>query len=198
MGLSNYLPSSRLIQPGVCTSSTRPASPFEGQAIYETDTDMMAIYNGTAWRYIAATTPTQGTVLQVVNATYSTQLGSSSSTPADTGLTATITPKSSSSKILVNVCQNGCYKNNLNSENRMALRLLRDSTVLSNFSGGLFLYTGTAINLGAAISTTYLDSPATASAVTYKTQYWNPNNTNGVNVQADNALSMITLMELAG
>jgi hypothetical protein len=35
MPITNYLPSSRLIQPGVCTSSTRPVSPFEGQAIFE-------------------------------------------------------------------------------------------------------------------------------------------------------------------
>ena len=49
MGLSNYLPSSRLIQPGVCTSSTRPASPFEGQCIFETDTDRLLVWNGTAW-----------------------------------------------------------------------------------------------------------------------------------------------------
>lgn len=49
MGLSNYLPSSRLIQPGVCTSSTRPASPFEGQCIYETDTDNVLYWNGSAW-----------------------------------------------------------------------------------------------------------------------------------------------------
>jgi hypothetical protein len=49
MPISNYLPSSRLIQPGVCTSSTRPATPFEGQAIFETDTDRMLIWNGTTW-----------------------------------------------------------------------------------------------------------------------------------------------------
>jgi hypothetical protein len=33
----------------VCTSTTRPASPFEGQAIYETDTDKVLVYNGSAW-----------------------------------------------------------------------------------------------------------------------------------------------------
>lgn len=49
MGITNQIPSSRLIQPGVCTSSTRPASPFEGQAIFETDTDRMLIWNGTTW-----------------------------------------------------------------------------------------------------------------------------------------------------
>jgi hypothetical protein len=49
MPITNYLPSSRLIQPGVCTSSTRPASPFEGQAIFETDTDKVLYWNGSAW-----------------------------------------------------------------------------------------------------------------------------------------------------
>ncbi len=49
MSLSSQLASSRLIQPGVCTSSTRPASPFEGQCIFETDTDKLLVWNGTAW-----------------------------------------------------------------------------------------------------------------------------------------------------
>jgi hypothetical protein len=49
MGLSNYLPSSRISQSGVCTSTTRPASPFEGQVIYETDTDRVLVWNASAW-----------------------------------------------------------------------------------------------------------------------------------------------------
>jgi hypothetical protein len=49
MGLSNQIPASRLIQPGVCTSATRPDSPFEGQVIYETDTDKVLVWNGSAW-----------------------------------------------------------------------------------------------------------------------------------------------------
>lgn len=34
---------------GVVTSSTRPTSPYEGQLIYETDTDRVLVYNNTAW-----------------------------------------------------------------------------------------------------------------------------------------------------
>ena len=49
MGISQQLAASRLIQPGVCTSSTRPASPYEGQCIYETDTDRMYVWDGSAW-----------------------------------------------------------------------------------------------------------------------------------------------------
>ena len=33
----------------VCTSSTRPATPFTGQMIYETDTDFVMLWNGTSW-----------------------------------------------------------------------------------------------------------------------------------------------------
>ena len=55
MGLSNYVPSSRVSQAGVCTSTTRPASPFEGQMIYETDTNRVLVYDNTAWVMIADT-----------------------------------------------------------------------------------------------------------------------------------------------
>ena len=99
MGISAFGASG--IKPGVCTSTTRPSAPFEGMMIYETDTDMVALWNGSAWRYIAATTPTNGTVLQVVNATYATATTNSTTTYADSGLTASVTPKSTSSKILV-------------------------------------------------------------------------------------------------
>lgn len=34
-----------------CTAATRPASPNEGMMIYETDTDALAVYTGTAWQY---------------------------------------------------------------------------------------------------------------------------------------------------
>lgn len=44
------------LRPGVCTSSNRPATPFEGQVIYETDTDRTLVYNGTAWVLLAAST----------------------------------------------------------------------------------------------------------------------------------------------
>jgi hypothetical protein len=50
MGLSNQIPSSRLIQPGVVSSAaTRPASPFTGQCIFQKDTDQLLVWSGTAW-----------------------------------------------------------------------------------------------------------------------------------------------------
>lgn len=51
MGLSNSLPNA-VVQPGVCTSTTRPSSPYKGQTIYETDTGRLLVYYGatTGWQ----------------------------------------------------------------------------------------------------------------------------------------------------
>ena len=37
------------LRTGVCTSTNRPTTPYEGQVIYETDTDKVFVWNGTAW-----------------------------------------------------------------------------------------------------------------------------------------------------
>ena len=50
-------------------------------------------------------------ILQVVQATYGTNVINSTNVYADTGLTATITPQSSTSKILVVVHQASCGDN---------------------------------------------------------------------------------------
>jgi len=58
MPLSNYLPSSRLSQAAVCTSTTRPATPYEGQMIYETDTDLILFWDGASWKICGGNMPT--------------------------------------------------------------------------------------------------------------------------------------------
>jgi hypothetical protein len=42
-------------RPGVCTSSTRPTAPYEGQMIYETDTNRVLVWDNAAWVMIADT-----------------------------------------------------------------------------------------------------------------------------------------------
>lgn len=37
------------LKQGVCTSTTRPASPYTGQVIFETDTKQTLVYSGAAW-----------------------------------------------------------------------------------------------------------------------------------------------------
>jgi hypothetical protein len=141
-----------------------------------------------------ATLPT-GSVLQVVNATYSTEVTNSTSTYVDTGLTASITPLFSTSKVLVFVEQNGCNKQT--TDTFMNLRLLRGSTVLILFEG-VAGYTAsvTQNNIGGS-SASYLDSPSTTSSITYKTQLISAGNTALVGVQRNSSVSTITLMEIA-
>lgn len=132
-----------------------------------------------------------GSVVQVVQATYSTTTSTTGTTYVDTGLTASITPASSSNKILVIVHQAECT--NTNSNIGIRLQLVRNSTSIIIFAtpGGY----GAAF-LNATISTAYLDSPATTSAVTYKTQFRLNDPTGTASVNNDNSTSTITLMEI--
>ncbi len=49
MPFSSVLGASSVIKPGVCTSTTRPTVPYDGQLIYETDTNLVKAYDGAAW-----------------------------------------------------------------------------------------------------------------------------------------------------
>ena len=139
-----------------------------------------------------------GSVLQVVNAVYATQVSSATNTPVNTGLTATITPLFSTSKILVLVNQSGLYKSAANTANAIDIILLRGATNICSFiSNAGVTSTLLQVNVGSG-STCYLDSPATTSATIYKTQFFSTSNTATVYVQANNDTSTITLMEIRG
>ena len=87
----------------ICTSSTRPASPFEGQQIYEGDTKKMLVWNGSAWRTFAETDATIGTPLQIVQTQHSsaTQNGGAGSNYSNyAGLQTTFTT-GGSSRVLI-------------------------------------------------------------------------------------------------
>jgi hypothetical protein len=206
MPITNYLPSSRLIQPGVCTSTTRPASPFEGQAIYETDTDMMAIWNGSAWRYIAATTPTNGSILQVASATITSATSTTSSSFGDiSGLSVSITPKSTSSKVFISVTMMVSG----NSTDDCFFNIVRNSTAIGQGTGAsnnqsLYLRLTDSL-VPESVSIDFLDSPSTTSATTYKMQWRTRVGTLFLNNRAfetsgfvNSGISTITVMEIAG
>jgi hypothetical protein len=137
-------------------------------------------------------------VLQVVTGSTSTQVTNSTTTYADTGLSASITPQAASNKILVIVTQSACYKSAGNTENALNLRLLRDATTIQTFAA-LAGYTNTLLqNRFGSCSTTFLDSPASTSALTYKTQLSNNVAAADVGVQIGNvAQSTIILMEIS-
>jgi hypothetical protein len=181
-------------RPGVCTSSTRPTAPYEGQQIYETDTDKLLVWNGSAWKQIPSAA-TAGAVLQVVYGSTASQITSASTTPVDTGLTATITPQSASNKVLVCVEQNGLLK--VTNDTWLTLNTFRGSTNIGNI-GAQIAVTGSAATNGVGGSgIQILDEPATTSATTYKTSFFSGNNSATVAVQHAGARSTIILMEIS-
>ena len=196
MGLDNgYGLGIGSLKPGVCTSSTRPTSPFDGQMIYETDTNLVRIWNGSAWKTLSYSDYTNGTVLQTVTGSTSSQASSNTTTHANTNLSATITPSSTSSKILVTVAQNGVTKI-MNTS--VDLNLVRDSTIISAFARAVGFTNSTAWGYSGTIGVTYLDSPATTSATTYKTTFASASGIDTAYVNAFGSISYITLQEIAG
>lgn len=134
-----------------------------------------------------------GKVLQVVQGTYATETSSSSNTLADTGLSASITPSATGSKILAFYTINGGVDNG-NLLNQGEYALIRGSTnVYKVFS----VYTETALKKYHSISGAYLDSPSTTSATTYKVQFRNNQGNFGtVYAQIGNVTSTLILMEI--
>lgn len=112
-----------------------------------------------------------GKVLQVVQGSLSGQQNTSSTTFADTGLTVSITPSATTSKVLVIASINGIYKNGGATGTGLGLKLFRGASEI-NYIAERAAYTNTDLrnNVG-AITSVYLDSPSTTSSTTYKVQF---------------------------
>jgi hypothetical protein len=135
-----------------------------------------------------------GKILQVVQATYSTVTNSTSSTFADTGLTASITPSSASSKILMFFSMT-YRKNDGDAANRVGFKLFRGATDL----GVQMLdmgYMNSATIMQGQMMMNYLDTPATTSATAYKVQFNRGGSAGTATVQIDGNTSVMILMEV--
>jgi len=159
---------------------------------------------------ISGVSPTQqysGRVLQVVSTTKTDTFSTASTSYVDvTGLSATITPTSSTSKILVHVSIV------VGSQGIFAVQLLRGSTAVgiadasgSHVQSSVASFTNSDANTTAIGAFMYLDSPATTSATTYKIQVITQGSTNYVNrtindvnsIVGTRTASSITVMEIA-
>lgn len=146
---------------------------------------------------LPAAIPT-GKVLQVVHAHTATIANSTSTTYADTGLTASITPSATSSKVIVVIHQSVAKLGANTSGN---FKVFRDSTEIGGSIPARALgYTGdsTEIYLGMAFNYNFQDSPSSTSSLTYKTQFNNGGGSTGtIRCQPDSSQSYILLMEVA-
>jgi len=141
-----------------------------------------------------------GSVLQVVSANTSSTTTVNSTTPTDvTGLSVSITPSSSTSKIYITVSLP------VSAVSIAWFNLVRNSTTLGVGSGGTNNSTFISSCIGNSNymmtpSFNYLDSPATTSATTYKLQMFTDANASVNKRVSDTAFattSTITVMEIA-
>ena len=109
-----------------------------------------------------------GSVLQVVEGSSTAVFASTSQSWSDIGLSVSITPTSTSSKIKVEYSLQNIYLAAAN--NGASFRIVRDSTPLFTPADNYMLYTAAATNVYTSLSDVDIDSPSTTSAVTYKIQ----------------------------
>ena len=146
-----------------------------------------------------------GSVLQVVQATTATAVSQTATAFADTGLTAAITPSSTSNKIFIIVNQAVRLQRSTYFASG-SLKLLRGSTFLHPSAEGTAKHypsmetpqgTG-AVNFYNYMNLNYLDSPSSTSELTYKTQQASNSSSDLIATQVGSSASSIILMEIAG
>ena len=144
-----------------------------------------------------------GKVLQVQSTTKTDSFSTTSTSFTDiTGLSVSVTPTSTSNKILVMVC---IGTHDATAASTGAYQIVRGSTAIGVGSTSTAATMGFTIEAdrGEGMSMNFLDSPSTTSATTYKLQMRSPSgNTLYVNERQGNTdyrtISTITVMEIAG
>jgi hypothetical protein len=141
-----------------------------------------------------------GKVLQVVMGTSTTSTSITSTSYADSGLSATITPSSASNKVLALIAQYAYISDNTDSAG-VGYRLVRDSTAVytvdrgSNKGAAIYAASASSVQLYIVVNGNYLDTPATTSATTYKMQGVVASGDN-VYFQHDGQISTLILLEI--
>jgi len=135
-----------------------------------------------------------GHVVQVVQGEYSTVVTASSTSYIATGLTASITPTSTSSKILVLVSHPSIDKRT--NDTYLGLRLNRDGSLIKEITRQ-DMFNNQTNTTSSNISYTYLDSPNSASALTYSTVFNSGAGNAQVSINWNYGASTLTLMEIA-
>lgn len=167
MGISNQASGFR---PGVCTSTTRPSAPYKGQVIFETDTDRLYVWNGSAW--VIPNSPAQN--------------------PGGLELVKTDTITSGNSKEITG-CFSSTYNNykivvdNLKADSVQTVQMLLGTTTSSvYFWSGHYVPFGQGIVTASAMNSTVIDTGGVSSSdviCTGTIEFQNPNNATATGFQ---------------
>ena len=140
-----------------------------------------------------------GSVIQVVHATDSSgQTSTGGQSYVDTGLSCNITPKFSTSKVLVIVGQPLMMSTATTAAREIYYRIVRGSTGLIEGGSQFDLTHSNAYqSTGWFNGLNFLDSPATTSTTTYKTQFYISGGTSDVYCNYGGTNGSMVLMEIA-
>ena len=136
---------------------------------------------------------TTGSVLQVQSNQFTNNLSSSSGQIS--GGSVSITPSSTSSKILF-LCTMAIETLGSGSDRGVQLRLFRDSTNIKGSTYNLYMSSDTTQRIG-EVTMQILDSPNTTSAVAYSFDF-GPTGSNSTARAHHYGKSVLTVMEIAG
>ena len=136
-----------------------------------------------------------GKIGQVVNTTYSTLTSMDSSTFADTGITATITPSASSSTIHIFINIMGLQSAGTTNA-RMDFNIKRDSTEVAVSGANMWDQSGNVTIRNGGFAMNMKDTPSSTSALVYKVQFKAVEGTCEVQRDGNSGASTITLMEV--
>jgi hypothetical protein len=190
------------------TASDLDPAVITGQTALATspaDTDEFLISDAGVLKRLDASLVGGGLVLQVITATHSTAVTQTSNAYATSGLTATITPSSSSNKVLVLTSSAiQTFGDGSSSSGRVGLVGLFRGTVsatkLAEHQSGVSMVSGTTSTNDHSYNTVsfaVLDSPSTASSQVY-TVGISGSGAGEVLAQGQSNTSSITLVEIAG
>lgn len=180
----------------------------EGMLTYLDDTNFVEFFDSAQWRRlqvdgsqitegtISGARLPSGSILQVVQSTTTTQTSTTSTTFVNTALTASITPSSTSSKILIVVSA----VMEATSSGELWSTIFRGTVTGTNLGAGTsgfgrILFTPVA-QTNAFLSISYLDAPATTSSQQY-TLAIRRSAGGTVYANANAATSTMTLIEVA-
>jgi hypothetical protein len=136
-----------------------------------------------------------GKVLQVIQATSTTSTATTSTSYTDSTLTATITPSSATSKVLVMTSQSFILSRGGVSDASCRINLMRGATEVFARLAPTLEYNDESL-MTTSNTIIYLDSPATTSATTYKTQQKSGSTSHTITTQPSSQVSVIILMEI--
>lgn len=177
-----------------------PTNPYVGQEVYHLVSGLIYFkrYNGSTWDEVSVNSSSlpSGTILQQNYSFTSTEVSTTSGSRIYIGLSGTIVPKRSNSKIIVDCSIQIRRPSGSNTGGGFAI--YRNGNSVYSQTNNYYVYSSTDNSLGLAVPLVYEDLPATTSSCTYTVYGAQYNSTTAIDFQDDSSYrSTMVLTEVA-